>query len=126
MIGAVRAIPLTVEVIVLPELLNRFVVAAVIAGPRLTVLLAIPFTVLVKLLPDNDNALVLIIGTVAPVTPLTVVDKTFPEEVLLTVFTAVVLAATPFTVEVIVLPVEPNTLVVIPEFFANTHLVPSS
>jgi len=99
---------------VFPELLKTFVVAAVMAGARFTAVLEIPFTVLVKLLPDNVNTLLLIMGTVVPDTPFTVVDKVFPEEVLLTVFTAVVLEATPFTVEVMVLlPVPPLTKVLV-------------
>ena len=49
---------------------------------------AIPFTVLVMLVPLSDKALVFTNGADAPVIPLTVVVKLLPDEVLLTVPTA--------------------------------------
>ena len=59
----------------------------------------IPLMVLVRLEPLNDKALVLIIGTVAPATPFTVVNKVLPLLVLLILFTiGTVAPTTPFTV----------------------------
>ena len=60
---------------------------------------ATPFMVEVTLDPDRLSALVLMIGTVLPATPFTVVDKVLALEVLLTEFTiGTVLPVTPFTV----------------------------
>ena len=47
-----------------------------------------PFTVLVTLVPLNDKALVFTNGADVPATPFTVVVKLLPDEVLLTVPTA--------------------------------------
>ena len=100
--------------------------------------LAMPFTVEVKLLLDNDKALALMIGavwatppatvelivfvdddnaweiaTAVPATPLTVVLTLPPDTVLETELTAGAVAAAPLTVEVIVLVVLESVFVVV-------------
>ena len=73
---------------------------------------ATPFTVEVRVVPDSPNVLVLMIGTVLPVTPFTVVDKVLALEVLLTPDTADDVAAMPLTVEVRVFVDKESVLVV--------------
>ena len=86
-IGAVAATPFEVLVIVFTELLNVLVEAASTAGDKLSAALAIPLIVEVRLTPLNESALLFTIGTVAPATPLMVVDRVFAELVLPTEFT---------------------------------------
>ena len=74
---------------------------------------ATPFTVDVKVLADDDKALVLIILTPVPATPFTVVVKVLVEEEFETLFTAGALAETPFTVDVMVFTEEVKVLVVV-------------
>src|SRR4051812_19028611 len=55
----------------------------VMAGVKSRAVAATPLTVVVKLEPLNEVALLLIISTLLPDTPFTVVDKLFAEDVLL-------------------------------------------
>ena len=71
-----------------------------------------PFTVEVRVVPERPIAFVLIIGTVLPVTPFTLVLIVFALEVLLTADTADDVAATPLTVDVRVLVDRDSELVV--------------
>jgi hypothetical protein len=85
----------------LPVASNPSVLAIVpAAGVRVA---AIPFTVLVSALDVAASVLLLMMGTVAPDTPFTVVSNVLAELVLSTEFTAGAVAATPFTVLVSVL-----------------------
>jgi hypothetical protein len=98
----VAATPFTVLVRVLPDKLIALVVAGIIAE-RFTAEAAIPLTIVVKLLPAKLFTTVLIMGTTVATTPFTAVVKLLAAEVFTTEFTAVAVAETPFTTEVIVL-----------------------
>ena len=74
---------------------------------------ASPLMVLVRFEPVNDKALVLMIGTVAPAIPFTVVNKVLALLVLLTLFTAGAVADIPFTILVMVLTDELNVCEVV-------------
>ena len=71
-----------------------------------------PFIVEVSVVPDRPSVLLLMIGTVPPVTPLTVVLMVLALEVLLTPDTAADVTATPFTVDVNVFVDRESELVV--------------
>jgi hypothetical protein len=119
--GAVAATPFTVLVMVLTELPKVLVVetddgacftnAPVELKPNTLVIVpaagvrvaATPLTVLVSALDAAASVLLLMMETVDPDTPLTVVSNVLAELVLPTEFTAGAVAATPFTVLVMVL-----------------------
>ena len=99
--GAVADTPLTLLVIVLPDVDNALVVAAATAGARFRGVLATPLTVVVKFDPDKDAELVFTSATAAPATPLMIVERLLADEtlvILLMMGTAV--PATPLIVVV--------------------------
>ena len=100
----VAATPFTVEVSVLPVMLNVFVEAALIADVKFRAVDATPLTVVVKLVPLNEVVLLLTKGTVVLETPLIVVLKVFADEVLLTLVIAMVVSVIPFMLLVKIFP----------------------
>ena len=99
--------------------------ALVVEAAGIVTVLAMPFTVLVKLLPDTLNVCELIIFTAEPATPFTVVVSELVLLVLATVFTALAVAVTPFTTLVTVLPLEFNVCVVEPALAVAQLNVPA-
>ena len=90
-----------------------------------TPLLATPFTVVVNVLVADVFETELIMGTTVPAIPLTVVERLFAAELLDTVATELLVAVTPLTVLVRVLPDKPNVCVIVAgAAFAGTHAVP--
>ena len=95
------------------------IMASVVAGTLLIVVLTV-FTV------GFESVLLFISATLAPATPLIMVLKLLTEEVLTTVLTAGVVAAIPFTVEVMVFIVLSKILVVWPLPFDETTRLPEA
>jgi hypothetical protein len=91
-----------VEVKVFVDEVNVFVEAPRTALVRSSGVLATPFTVVVRFVPERPKTFVLIIGTPVAFTPLTELVSEFSELVRVFVFTADVVAITPLIVEVIV------------------------
>ena len=85
-----EVMPFTLDVNVFPDKLKALVVPAVIAGVKSRAVLATPFTVVVKLVPDNDVSFVLIIGAPELVIPSTVIVEVFPLEAFETVIVFVI------------------------------------
>jgi hypothetical protein len=125
-----RETPFTFPVRLLTEELNE---------PEFTIFTEFPtpLVVLVRVLPVEVVTFVLIIGTVEPVTPFTVVERVLPREVFDTVVPALkapsrsCVLATPFTVEVRLVPESESTLlftigadVVVTPFTVLVRLLP--